>query len=213
MRTVVQLGMSRSGSTAVWQAVRAMVFGLDGTADGPARGHIVKAHEFDPEACGVPHVITVRDPLDCAASWAVAAGCDPAGVDPLSVLEPAMISGRHAMRAMDAVSDALWLRYERWWDDVPSMVLRVRQWLSGLGFELAERDVGRVAAHVSRAKNAERAAAQGDSFAVWCGNSLVHGRHVSDDPTPGKWTRVFPESMWRDLMEAAAPVRVGLGYE
>ena len=208
---VVQLGMSRSGSTAAWQACRALVRGTIDARDG---GAVSKAHRYVDRWREVPHVVTVRDPLDCAASWVVADAKDPAAVDAEDALHPAMASAWQVLEGQRRARDLVLIRYERWWDDPRGMAERVYGFLAACGVPLAlgPGELDALGVEIGRGMNRARAAAQGDTFSTYDGATFIHGRHVSDDPAPGKWRRVFPRERWDELEAAARPVREALGY-
>lgn len=155
----IQAGLSRSGSTVVWQMMTDLL-----------SGPVCKTHAYA-DYGNLPCVVTVRHPLDAAASLWRVHGRDP-DVDPLAAVEN---TAREVVRFIDQhTGPVLTVRYESWWPDMGQCLHTIAQFL-GVPFD---NDLyGRII--LRRNVTANKAIA--DRVGTWSqhdAETLIHGLHV-----------------------------------
>jgi hypothetical protein len=199
----VQFGPPRTGSTLVWNAMRAMM---------PMEA-IPKRHDLNfmlRRACfGARIVCTVRDPLDAIASSIRRYGLGPTPDVIDSQIREFQINGMDELPHLIKRGKVLFLKYEEFYQDFDGMFDQL-EWFLGLSADPALREGFKVGFSTERIKEKSDRLGGFENFSTV---DHIHGAHVSDRlGKPGGYVDLIDADGERRIREAFGSFFETFGY-
>jgi hypothetical protein len=203
--TVIQFSPPRTGSTMVWQALRALGY-------SPS-----KQHEWKPEYADATVIATMRDPRDiCCSMWRIERGLGVHDIELGIRMNAIEIEGCASYADVVArqylpqwLDPAIhWLTYERFWNSLDGLL----RGLEHAGIEVPA-DLERKVELACKLNVNRRRAAELESYLQYDPDTHIHGNHIAF-PEPGAWRRCVPQK-WQALYSGAVLEQFrewGLGY-
>lgn len=202
-RKIIQFGPPRTGSTLVWNSLRAVFPGE----------RIPKLHSLDfyRKSCLNPSkiVCTVRNPLDALVSSIRRYGLEPTPEVVARQIAEFRANGMDDVLAIAERSGTLLLRYEEFVRDFDVLFDELGRFF---GVKIAEETRRAFSAEFD-VREVKRKSDELGAFANFDHGDHIHGRHVSDGlGSPGQHAGFLGENEREEILRAFRPFCERFGY-
>lgn len=199
---IVQAGLSRSGSTVVWQL-----------CDHLTKGMAAKTHGFGENGLrlDLPAIVTVRHPFDAATSYWQSSKKDQSTLS-IAAFGPVFQSADQIIRYRTPQYEGpvKVIRYEDWFPDIDTLANAIGGFISEHIGPISKADIERAAQKCSYESNRAIANRFSD-FGEYDLSTHIHGRHLNGGHI-GKWKQHVPESVADQAAERLINFMTKFGY-